>query len=65
MIKVGDRVALFENMSQSGTVVSMYEEKSSQWMVGGVMQPIFIVRFRLDSDGTEAEARADRLMRID
>ena len=65
MIKVGDRVAPFDNMGQTGTVVGMYQQKSNQWMVGGAMQAIFIIKVRLDHDGTEIELRADKLMRVD
>ncbi len=65
MIKVGDRVAPFDNIGQTGVVVSMYQQKSNQWMVGGAMQAIFIVRVKLDRDDTEIELRADKLMRID
>ena len=65
MIKVGDRVAPFENMGLTGTVISMYQQKSNQWMVGGAMQAIFIIKVRLDKDGTEIELRADKLMRVD
>ena len=65
MIKVGDRVAPFENMGLTGTVVGMYQQKSKQWMVGGAMQAIFIVKVKLDHDGTEIELRADKLMRVE
>ena len=65
MIKVGDRVCLFENMSKVGTVIDMYQEKSTQWIVGAAMAPIFIVRIKLDKDDSLEEHRADRLMRVD
>jgi len=65
MIKVGDKVTLFENMSKKGEVVDMYPEKSNQWMVGGAMSPLFIVKIRLDKDGTIEEHRADKVMRVD
>jgi hypothetical protein len=65
MVKVGDKVTLFENMSKTGEVVGMYPQKSNQWMVGGAMSPIFIVKIRLDKDGTIEEHRADKVMRVD
>tara|TARA_Y100000310_G_C20448284_1_gene699478 strand:+ start:392 stop:589 length:198 start_codon:yes stop_codon:yes gene_type:complete len=65
MIKVGDKVALFENMSKKGVVVHMYPQKSRQGMVGGTMAPIFIIRIKLDQDGTVEDHRADHVMRID
>ena len=52
MIKIGDKVALFENMLKVGEIVGMYHQKSTQWMSGGVMEPIFIVKIKLDSDGS-------------
>ena len=65
MIKLGDRVCLFENMSKVGTVVDMYQEKSQQWMVGASMAPIFIVKIKLDENSVIEEYRADLLMRVD
>jgi len=65
MIKVGDRVCLFENMSKIGTVVGMYPQKSRQWMVGASMSPIFIVQIKLDADDVVEEYRADQVMRTD
>ena len=65
MIKVGDRVCLFENMLKVGTVVDMYQEKSVQWMVGASMAPIFIVKIKLDENNAVEEYRADMLMRVD
>jgi len=62
---MGDRVSLFENMSMIGTVIDMRRQKSDQWMTGGSMDPLFIVKVKLDSDGTEIEFRADKLMRVD
>ena len=65
MIKIGDKVTLFENMSKVGEIVDMYRQKSTQWMAGGVMEPIFIVKIRLDCDGSVEEHRADKVMRVD
>jgi len=65
MIKVGDKVTLFENMSKKGVVVDMYHQKSVQGMTGGTMAPLFIIRIKLDQDGTVEDHRADHVMRID
>jgi hypothetical protein len=65
MIKVGDKVTLFENMSKKGVVVDMYHQKSRQGMTGGTMAPLFIIRIKLDRDGTIEEHRADHVMRLD
>ena len=65
MIKVGDRVALFENMARVGTVVGLRPQKSNQWIAGGVMEHIFLVQIQLDENGIVEEYRADRVMRIE
>jgi len=65
MIKIGDKVAPFENMSRTGVVVDMHKQKSNQWMIGGAMEGIFIVDVRLDKDGAIERFRADRLMRLE
>jgi hypothetical protein len=65
MIKMGDRVSLFENMSKVGTVVGMYPQKSIQGMTGGTMAPLFIIKIKLDKDGSVEDHRADHVMRID
>ncbi len=64
MIKAGDRVTLFENMSREGIVVSMKPQKSQQWMVGATMEHIFIVKIRFD-DGVVEDFRADKVMRLE
>ncbi len=64
MLKIGDRVAPFDNMSITGTVIDMYRQKSDQWMVGGAMEALFIIKVKLDKDESEVEFRAERLMRV-
>ena len=64
MLKIGDRVVPFDNMSITGTVIDMYRQKSDQWMVGGAMEALFIIKVKLDKDESEVEFRADRLMRV-
>ena len=65
MYRVGDRVHPYDNMSITGTVVGTYEEKSTQWMVGGAMQALWIVQVKLDADETIVEFRADTLRKVD
>ena len=65
MIKVGDRVAPINYMSKTGVVIDMKSQQSEQWMVGGAMEALFIVKVRMDHDGTDVEFRADDLMRVD
>ncbi len=64
MLKIGDRVAPFDNMSITGTVIDMYRQKSDQWMVGGAMEALFIIKVTLDKDESEVAFRADRLLRV-
>ncbi len=65
MIKIGDNVSPFDNMSKTGVVVDMHKQKSNQWMIGGAMEGIFIVDVRLDKDGAIERFRADQLMRLE
>ncbi|HIL99338.1 MAG TPA: hypothetical protein EYG51_26030 [Pseudomonadales bacterium] len=65
MIKIGDKVSPFDNMSKTGVVVDMHKQKSNQWMIGGAMEGIFIVDVRLDKDGAIERFRADQLMRLE
>jgi len=65
MIKIGDKVAPFHNMSQKGVVIDMYHQVSSQWMVGGAMEPLFMIKVKLNNNDEVVEFRADDLMRLD
>ena len=65
MIKIGDRVAPVDYMSRTGVVIDMKSQQSEQWMGGGAMEALFIVKVRMDHDGTDVEFRADDLMRLD
>lgn len=65
MIRVGDKVALFFDMSKKGTVTKLHLQESNQWMIGGTMSAIFLATVKLDDDGSEIEFRADQLMRLD
>jgi len=65
MIKIGDKVAPFDNMIKTGVVVNMYKQSSNQWMVGGAMEALFIIEVRLDKNGAIEKYRADHLMRLE
>jgi hypothetical protein len=65
MIRVGDKVALFFDMTKKGIVTKLHLQESNQWMVGGTMSAIFLVTVKLDEDSSEMEFRADQLMRLD
>jgi|ETNvirnome_2_300_1030623.scaffolds.fasta_scaffold02028_10 hypothetical protein len=66
MIKQGDRVAPFNHMGLTGTVVSLRREKVKTWMVGGCSADH---RFRatvlLDESKEEREFLVSELMRVD
>mgnify|MGYP003115296498 FL=1 len=64
MIKVGDRVSLFESMGREGVVCGMERQKSNQWIVGATMEHIFIITIQFD-DGKLENHRADKVMRLE
>jgi hypothetical protein len=64
MIKMGDRVAPFDDMLKVGTVVALNLEESYQWMAGGAMGALFIAKVKHD-DKELVEYRVDKLMRVD
>jgi len=66
MIKVGDRVTLFNNMSREGIVVDMKRQKSDQWIVGATMEHIFILSIHFQPPhGPVENHRADHVMRLE
>lgn len=65
MIKEGDRVAPFNKMSLTGTVVEMKRVKSSEWFVGGVPGDRFVAKVLLDESRHILEISADDLMRLE
>ncbi len=64
MIKVGDRVSVFDNIGREGVVSGMERQKSNQWMVGATMEHIFIITIQFD-DGKLERHRADKVMRLE
>ncbi len=65
MIKIGDKVAPFFKMSETGTVVDMIPEKVKTWHVGGAAGNTFRIVVRLDESNENKEYRMGDLMRID
>jgi len=65
MIKIGDKVAPFNNMGLTGVVVGLEQQKSKEWIVGGAISPLWLVKVQLDKDNSEVTYRGDELMRID
>jgi hypothetical protein len=65
MVKVGDRVTLFRDMSKEGTVVEIRQRDSKAWMAGGVADKITTAVIKLDKDQTLEEHFTQDLMRLD
>ena len=65
MFRVGDKVCPYDNMGITGTVAGMYEQKSQQWMTGGIMQPLWIIIVELDEDQQIREYRSDQIRKVD
>ena len=65
MVKVGDRVTHFRNMSLVGTVIHLVAKKSSDWMVGGQMGESWHAVVRLDKGDKDVEFPASDLMRLE
>ena len=57
MIKIGDRVTLFNNITREGVVIALKETAAKTWLIGGVASPklLAIVKFD-DEEGGNTEA---------
>ena len=64
MIKIGNRVSLFENMGAKGTVVGMRPRKTKTWHAGGASANTWDLVIQWD-DGTKSVERIGAVMRID
>ncbi len=64
MIKIGNRVCLFDNIGATGTVVGMNPRKVTTWYVGGASAKTWDLVVHWD-DGTKSIERIGALMRID
>ena len=64
MIKIGDRVALFTNMSLEGTVEKLEEAQVETWFVGGTAGKTFFAHVKLDIGRIERYHVGD-LMRLE
>ena len=63
MIKIGDRVTLFTNMTREGVVVKLEEAQVETWFVGGCAGTTFFAHVKLDNGLTERFHVGD-LMRL-
>jgi len=64
MIKVGDRVTLWNNITREGVVVHIREEVSKTWMVGGVASTSRHAKVQWDGQEIVQEFPVDALMRL-
>ena len=65
MIKVGDRVAPFNDMGYSGEVVELKSVKIRTWMVGGTSGNSFRAVVKHDRDDELKEYSVETLMRLE
>ena len=65
MIKVGDRVAPFDRMSEIGVVVELIAIKNNEWFVGGTVAPSVKARVILEKTSEEKHYMLSDIMRVD
>ena len=63
MIKVGDKVALFDNIGKVGEVIEIYYEPVKAWFVGGVSSKQQFAKVK-HLDGTIVSYRSSKLMNL-
>ena len=72
MIKVGDKVATFSNMGQTGVVIKLIPAKVNAWMIGGAAGGTFTALVQWDVNAKQTPAhpkvshvRVTDLMRLE
>ena len=66
MIKIGDRVAPFDRMSFTGTVIDLIPYTTKTWLVGGSSGEGFKIRVKHDDkDQSILDYLVNDLMRVD
>mgnify|MGYP003126246056 CR=1 FL=1 len=65
MIKIGDKVAPFDRMGETGQVINLVAVKTKTWMVGGASGKTFRAVVKLDKDGENKEYWVAELMRLE
>jgi len=65
MVKIGDKVTLFRDMSKEGIVVELRQHQVKAWMVGGTTDKRFIATVKLNKDDTLQEYFVSDLMRLE
>lgn len=64
MIKVGNRVSLFDNIGKEGVVIGRKPVKTTTWHTGGSSGSTWRLIIRWD-DGTQTVEKIGDVMRID
>ena len=64
MVKVGDKVSLFNDIGKVGTVQKLVPVKMKTWFVGGSSGNTWRVLVLWD-DGTQQEYPVSEIMRVD
>lgn len=64
MIKVGDRVTLFEDIRFNGVVVEIFQKKNSTWFIGGTAGKRTFAKVEF-TEGDIREFPVGQLMRLD
>lgn len=65
MIKIGDRVAPFDKMGETGQVINLVPVKTKTWMVGGASDQTFRAVVKLDANDETKEYWVAELMRLE
>ena len=63
MVKVGDKVALFDNIGKVGEVIEVYYKSVSAWFVGGVSSKQQFAKIKYP-DGSIESYRSSKLMNL-
>jgi hypothetical protein len=64
MIKVGNRVSLFNNIGKEGVVLGMKSRKTTMWHTSGASANTWDLIIQWD-DGTQTIEKIGEVMRID
>ena len=55
MIKIGDRVTLWDNITREGVVVSLREASNKTWFVGGVSSKTLLAQVQFENEDETVE----------
>tara|TARA_B100001250_G_C19759506_1_gene771753 strand:- start:684 stop:914 length:231 start_codon:yes stop_codon:yes gene_type:complete len=64
MVKIGNRVSLFNNIVKEGTVIGLRPRKTTTWHTGGASSKGWDIIINWD-DGSQSIEKSGDVMRID